>query len=140
MTGPADDVARRARWAQVGLGGLALAVGLLGVLRTGEVGFSDSASVALIDSRWVDGPLLTFNQAGALVTAALGGLALAGALGRRTRLAVWIAAGGFALVGLQVLFQYGRGSNILGANGSNLSFALAEAVGLLALSILARPG
>lgn len=134
-----EEISRRARWAQVALAGTAVAVGLLGVLRAGDVGFSVNRSVPLIDSRWVDGPLLTLNRTGALVIAALGAVSLAGALMRRGRLLVWAAAGGFAIVALQVLAQYGRSANVLGANGSNLSFALVEGVGLLALSFLTRP-
>lgn len=135
----AEEVRRRARRALVALAALAVAVGLLGVLRARGVGFATDRSVPLIDSRWVDGPLLTFNQTGALVTAALGAVGLVGAL-TRVRLLVWAAAGGFAIVALQVLAQYGRSANVLGANGSNLSFALVEGVGLLALSFLVRPG
>lgn len=137
--GSLDDVHRSAQRAQVALATAAIAVGLLGVIRAADIGFSVTESVPLIDSRWVDGPLLTFNQSGALVTAALGAVGLFGAL-TRVRLITWTAVAGFALVALQVLLQFGRASNLLGSNGSNLAFALAASLGLLALSFVVRPG
>ncbi|MGH9155420.1 MAG: Rv1678 family membrane protein [Acidimicrobiales bacterium] len=138
------NVEGRSRAAQVTIAAVALGVGTVAVLRTGHVGFDSRRSVPLIDSRLVDGALLTFNRAGALVVLVLGIVALAGALARWRSL-VLVVVGGFTLVVVQVLAQYGRAVNLLGTNGSNLSFALAAAVGLATLSLCstrrsARPG
>lgn len=81
------------------------------------------------------GKLLHFNQLGALVTAALALVALAGA-GLRRRPLVLLAGSGFALSAALTIIQTGRDPNWLGGRGNTLSLFLACAVGLLTLALV----
>ncbi len=105
-----------------GVAGLWVAAGLPLTSPTGEL---------------VAGFGISFNPLGALVVIVLSAESLAGAALRRPAL-VLIAAGGFALYGLQVLVQFGRDTNWLGSRGSNLSFAIGLAAGLGTLALLQR--
>ena len=108
------------------LSGIALAVGVGGLLAARDLPFTAARGEILL------GLGVSFNPLGALITIVLAAAAIWGALvaGRGLVLA---AAGGFALAALQVLLQFGRATNWLGSRGSNLSFWLALAVGLLSL-------
>ena len=80
---------------------------------------------------------ITFNLLGAALVSVLGLVALVGAVLRRQSL-VLAAAGGFALIAVQVLLQFGRSANLLGTRGSSLSLALGAAAGLGALGLWGR--
>lgn len=80
---------------------------------------------------------ITFNLLGAALVSVLGLVALVGAVLRRRSL-VLAAAGGFALIAVQVLLQFGRSANLLGTRGSSLSLALGAAAGLGALGLWGR--
>ncbi|MBA2365130.1 MAG: hypothetical protein H0W36_15610 [Gemmatimonadetes bacterium] len=80
---------------------------------------------------------ITFNLLGAALVSVLGIVALVGAVLRRRSL-VLAAAGGFALIAVQVLLQFGRSANLLGTRGSSLSLALGAAAGLGALGLWGR--
>jgi hypothetical protein len=81
------------------------------------------------------GKLLHFNQLGALVTAALALVALAGGVtGKRPFLT--LAGAGFALCAVLTIVQTGRDPNWLGGRGNTLSLFLACAVGLLVLALV----
>ena len=80
---------------------------------------------------------ITFNLLGAALFSVLGLVALVGAVLRRRSL-VLAAAGGFALIAVQVLLQFGRSANLLGTRGSSLSLALGAAAGLGALGLWGR--
>ncbi|MGQ0743713.1 MAG: hypothetical protein ACT4OS_05150 [Acidimicrobiales bacterium] len=133
-----SNLHQRARRAQMVIAGVAVLMGAVGTIRAADVGFASDRSVPVIEHRFVDGPLVTLNQAGALALVVLGlaGLVFAWFAMRR---GLWLVAGGFALVGILTAAQYGREVNLLGGNGSMLSFALMEGVGLLALSFVTRP-
>ncbi|MCC5950951.1 MAG: hypothetical protein JJU45_02530 [Acidimicrobiia bacterium] len=75
----------------------------------------------------------SYSPLGAGVAIALAGLGVAGALTRRPTL-LWLAAGGHALLAVQVVAQFGQSTNWLGSRGSNLSTALIGAVGLATLA------
>lgn len=77
----------------------------------------------------------SFNPLGALVALGLGCLAIAGAVARRPS-PLFIAAAGNAVLGVQVLLQYGRATNLLGSRGSNLSLAILAAAGLVVLGLV----
>lgn len=79
----------------------------------------------------------SFNPLGAVVVIALAALAVAGATLNRQAL-VLAAAGGFALLSIQVLLQFGRATNWLGSRGSNLSLSIAMASGLAVLALRER--
>lgn len=121
----------QARRAQLIIAGAALTVGMGGLIIARDLPFTASRGEILL------GLGVSFNPLGALVTIALSGLALGGAL-RGRRLAVSIAAWGYALATVQVLVQFGRDTNWLGTRGSNLSFHIALALGLWSLVWLER--
>jgi hypothetical protein len=79
----------------------------------------------------------SFNPLGAVVVIALAALAVAGASSNRQAL-VLAASGGFALLAIQVLLQFGRATNWLGSRGSNLSLSIAMAAGLAVLALRER--
>jgi zinc transporter ZupT len=120
----------RARRAILVLGSVSAGLGAVGVIVAWGTGFSATRSRPLGWPQHELG-LLRFNLLGALLTGVLGALALGGATLRRPIL-VRLAAGGFALMGLQVLLQAGRRTNWLGSVGSNLGLAIGLAVGLAA--------
>ena len=121
------------RRAELLLSILALAMGAAGLLAARDLSFTAPKGELVLRL----GP--SFNPLGASVVVALAALALAGALlGRRTF--VLASAGGFMVVAIQVLVQFGRVPNWLGSRGSNLSFALGMAAGLGALALAKRDG
>jgi hypothetical protein len=80
--------------------------------------------------------LLWFNPLSALLTVALGGIALLAARLRRAGLA-WVAVAGFAVMAAQVLLQWRyNGGNwsggVLGGTGANFAFWAMFAVGIAA--------
>jgi len=81
------------------------------------------------------GKLLHFNQLGALITAALALVALAGAMTRRRPLLL-LAGSGFAFIAVLTIVQTGRDPNWLGGRGNTLSLFLACAVGLIMLALV----
>jgi hypothetical protein len=100
-----------------------LALGIAGLIAAG--GLSLTAPRGELVLRF--GP--SFNPLGAVVTIVLSAVALGGALWGRRAL-VLASSGGFVLVGIQVLLQFGRATNWLGSRGSNLALAVAMAAGL----------
>jgi hypothetical protein len=115
-----------ARRAQLVLAVVSLVIGLGGLVVASGLEFTEARGEILL------GLGVSFNPLGALVLAGLSIAALLGALlGNRS--AVLLAVVGYGLAGLQVLVQFGRDTNWLGSRGSNLSFALALAIGLLSL-------
>jgi hypothetical protein len=114
------------RRTQLLLSGISLAVGLGGLVVARDLSFTESQGQILL------GLGVSFNPLGALVLLALSALAATGAL-LGSRSVLLSAATGYALGGLQVMIQFGRDTNWLGTRGSNLSFYLALAIGLLSL-------
>lgn len=80
------------------------------------------------------GKLLYFSQLGAIVTAALSLVALAGAVARKRPLLL-LAGSGFAACAMLTVIQTGRDPNWLGGRGNTISLFLACAVGLVALAL-----
>jgi hypothetical protein len=72
---------------------------------------------------------------GALVTAALAVIALAGAVARKRPLLL-LAGSGFAFSAALTVVQTGRDPNWLGGRGNTLSLFLACAVGILTLALV----
>ncbi len=104
-----------------GLVGLVVAEGSLTNRRGQEIGWSQ-----------IELALGSFNRFGALLTIGLGVLALVGAW-RGASALLACAAAGFALMAVQVLVQWGRGANVLGSGGRNLSMWAGLSIGLAAL-------
>lgn len=77
--------------------------------------------------------LVSFNRLGAVVTAALGGMAILAARRRSVPL-IGATAVAFAAMAAQVVVQWGRGANLFGGTGRNLSLWMALAAGLGALA------
>jgi hypothetical protein len=120
------------RRAELTITAVALAMGVAGVIAARNLPLTAPKGELVLRF----GP--SFNPLGAAVVIVLSILGLAGAiLGRRTL--VIASTGGFALVAVQVLLQFGRSTNWLGSRGSNLSFAVGVAAGLGAL-VLAKRG
>ena len=114
MTGGRSYADRVSR-AQVVIGGIAVAVGALGLFLARELGFTDPAG-ALIG--WGDYELkyMAYNPLGALLTVAVGALGVAAGVTRRQALAI-VAAAVSALMALQVLVQWRPdGDNLLGGS------------------------
>jgi hypothetical protein len=135
-------VSARVRRAELVLAVIAVALGVVALIKARDVGFSDAYPPAVDsgamlfgtddDLPW--GKLLQFNPLGALVTLALGALALVGGW-LRARWLVLVAAVGFGGCAIQVLAQFGRSSNALGGRGGNLGLFIALAVGLAVLAL-----
>ncbi len=114
--------------AQVVLGAVGVVVGLAGLWQARDVAFTADRGV-IVGWGSYELAFMRFNKLGALIVIALAGIGLVAGLLRRPVLG-WIPAAGFALVALQVLVQWRPdGTNLLGAHGSNLGFALAMALG-----------
>jgi hypothetical protein len=115
-----------------------IVAGLIGFNRAGSVTFTADRGALVAWPRY-ELYLMTYNRLGALVVVALGLVGLAAVLTRRQMFAS-IAAGGFALLALQVLVQWRpEGTNWFGAAGANMSFALAAALGFAATAALTGP-
>jgi hypothetical protein len=110
---------------------VALALGVSGLIVARDLPLTAYRGVLVLRL----GP--SFNPLGAGVVIALAVLAIGGALlGRRAL--VLASSGGFALVAVQVLLQFGRTPNWLGTRGSNLALALGMAAGLGAPALAER--
>ena len=135
-------VSSRVRRAELVLAALAVALGVVALIKARDRGFTDANPPAADpgamlfgtddDLPW--GKLLQFNPLGALVTLILGVLALVGSW-LRTRWLVLLAAVGFGGCAIQVIAQFGRSSNALGGRGGNLGAFIAFAVGLAVLAL-----
>ncbi|MBI2704873.1 MAG: hypothetical protein HYX32_06240 [Actinobacteria bacterium] len=80
--------------------------------------------------------LMTYNKLGALVTLALVVVGLVGVFALRPAIA-FLPGAGFAVLAVQVLVQWRPdGGNLLASSGTNLSFALAMAIGFVATAWL----
>lgn len=120
-----------ARRAELVLCIVALVMGIGGLLVARSTSFTAPRGELVLSF----GP--SFNPLGAVVVIFLAGVGMVGALlGRRTL--VLASAGGFALVAVQVLLQFGRSTNWLGTRGSNLALAVGMAAGLGALALAGR--
>jgi hypothetical protein len=120
-----------ARRAELVIAGVALALGIAGLIVASNLPFTASRGELVLRF----GP--SFNPLGAVVVIVLAALAVAGALLNRQAL-VFTSAGGFALIGIQVLLQFGRPTNWLGSRGSNLSLSIGMAAGLAVLALRER--
>lgn len=122
------------------LGAATLIVGAVGILLASGTGFAAATGATVLGSSddllW--GKIVQFNALGALVTMALGALALVGAW-KGSRAAVLVAAAGFGACTLQVAVQFGHSSNVLGGRGGNLGVYLALSVGLALLALTPEP-
>lgn len=125
----------RIRRAELVLAGLAIVIGVCGLIVARDLGFTAASGGVLFertdDMLW--GKLFAFSPLGAIVTIALASLAMLGAWVRQRTL-VLVAAGGFAICALQVIVQFGRSDNVLGVRGGNLALFLAMAAGLATLA------
>ena len=110
---------------------VALVMGVAGAIVARNLSFTEPTGELVLSF----GP--SFNLLGALIIIVLAALALAGALLGRHGL-VLASAGGFLLIAIQVLLQFGRSTNWLGTRGSNLAFALGLGAGLGALVLTER--
>ncbi|MDZ4824868.1 MAG: hypothetical protein SGJ13_00190 [Actinomycetota bacterium] len=117
--------------AVVVLGAVAVAFGVAG-LAAADGSFTDRAGW-LVGRPSIELALAGFNRLGAMCTLALGVVAVVAGW-RRSVLGVGIAAAGFAVMALQVVVQWGRGANVLGGRGSNLSLWGGLAIGLATLA------
>ena len=129
----ADRVAR----CQLVIGGIAVAVGALGLFLASDLGFTDPAGALL---GWGDYELkfMAYNPLGALLTVAVGALGVAAGVTRRQPPAI-AAAAISALMVVQVLVQWRpEGENLLGGSGRNLGFDLLLVVGFATTAALAR--
>jgi hypothetical protein len=135
-------VTGRSRHALLVLAALAVALGVVALIKARDVGFTDpdpasgdpGAMLFGTDDDLPWGKLLQFNPLGALVTLGFGALALVGGW-LRLRWLVLVAAVGFGACAIQVLVQFGRDSNVLGGRGGNLGVFLALSVGLAVLAL-----
>lgn len=125
-----SDVRRRALTL---LGGIAVVIGVWGLIASADGSFAARQGTMI---GWGKGELklLWFNPLSALITAGLGGLAIAGAKLKRPAFTL-AAAGLFAAMALQVVVQWRyNGGNwtggILGGTGANLAFWAMLAIGL----------
>ena len=135
-----DGVRRRgaeaARRAQVVLGGVAVAIGVLGLIVARSTDFAAKQG-ALLGWKFGELKVLWFNPLSALLTIALGAAIIAGALLRQRVLA--LAGGtGFAVLTVLValLWRDGRSGwtgGFLGATGGTMGFWAALAIGTLAV-------
>lgn len=110
---------------------VALVLGIAGAIVARNLSFTEPTGELVLSF----GP--SFNLLGALIMIVLAALALAGALLGRHGL-VLASAGGFLLIAIQVLLQFGRSTNWLGTRGSNLALAVGLGVGLAALVLTER--
>lgn len=134
----------RAAWDRGALliGMVGVGVGALGLFVGRNVDFAASRGAIL---GWEKGELklLWVTPLGALLTLALGALAVVGALLHRRVLGI-AAAAGFALMTVQVLVQWrGTDGGVLGGTGANLAFWGMLAAGIarcsLPVSVRRRP-
>lgn len=114
----------------------ALVFGLVGLVVARDLGFTARRG-ALIGPSDLELATLTLNPLGALVSAAVATLGMAGALLRR-RLLVTVAGAGFVVLAALVLVQWGGPTNWTGGRGSNISLWLGAGVSLLALASAER--
>lgn len=129
----ADRVAR----AQIVLGVITVAVGLVGLFLARDLDFADTAGVLI---GWGDLELkfMAYNPLGAAVTIAVGALGVAAGVSRRAVIAWAVSVLGAAMA-LQVVLQWRPdGDNVLAASGRNLGFALFICIGFAATALLAR--
>ena len=126
----------RLRRAEAAVAAVGIVIGICGLVVARNLEFTAATGGVLFersdDMIW--GKLFQFSPLGAIVTIALGALALLGSWAGRRAL-VFMAAGGFALCAVQVIAQFGREDNVFGVRGGNLSLFLALAVGLLVLAL-----
>ncbi len=114
------------------LGMVAIVVGVAGLIAARDIGLTARQGARL---GWGDGELklLWFNPLSAFLTVVFGALVIAGP--RIHRYAVYVAAGGFAVMALQVLAQWRdvggkRTGGILGGTTPNFAFWGMLAVGV----------
>lgn len=110
---------------------VALAFALVGLAVARDLGFTARRGAAIGPSD-LELTTLTLNLLGALLSAAVATLGMAGALLRRRRLVV-VAGSGFLVLAALVLVQWGGPTNWTGGRGSNISLWLGAGVSLLAL-------
>jgi len=122
----------RYRRAQLVVCVIALAFALVGLVVARDLGFTARRG-ALIGPSDLELATLTLNPLGALASAAVAALGMAGALLRR-RLLVTAAGAGFVVLAALVLVQWGGPTNWTGGRGSNISLWLGAGVSLLALA------
>lgn len=120
-----------ARRAGIVLSVVTLAIGSAGLVAARDLALTSAQGEILF------GLGVSFNPLGALVTIALGLLALSSILLRDVRI-IWVVVAGALLGVVQVLVQFGRDDNWLGTRGSNLSFFLSLALGMWSLAWLER--
>lgn len=109
------------------LGAAAVVVGAVAlVLADGGLATRDAT---IIGWPQIELTLASFNRLGAVFTIGLGGVAVLGARRRSVPL-LGVAAAGYAAMAAQVLIQWGRGANLFGGSGRNLSLWMGLAVGL----------
>jgi hypothetical protein len=135
-------VSGRARRALFVLSTVAVLLGVVALIKARDVGFTEANPPTVDpgamlfgtsdDLPW--GKLLQFSPLGAILTLALGALALVGTW-LRARGLVLLAAAGFAACAIQVLVQFGREPNVLGGRGGNLGVFIAFAVGFAVLAL-----
>ena len=114
------------------LGVVAIVSGVLGLIVARNVDFAAKQGALLGWAKW-ELKVLWFNPLSAIITALLGILVIAAAKIQRTFL-LWVAAGGFGLMALQVVAQwrYNRGEwtgGIFGGTGATMAFWLLLAIG-----------
>jgi uncharacterized membrane protein YphA (DoxX/SURF4 family) len=129
----AGDAARRR--AMTVLGAVAVVVGIVSLIVVSGRSFTAHQGKLVGWSRG-ELKLLWFNPLSALLTAALGALAVASVRLRRAELA-WIAVAGFAVMAMQVIveWRYRRGDwtgGVLGGTGPNLALWAMFAIGIAA--------
>ncbi len=110
--------------------GSTLALAVYGLVASHTVGFTaDRGRVILLrNDDWFIGDLVQLNGLGALLYAVVAAVGLAGVWRRSAALIVG-AIGGFAVLSLQVLVQFGRDTNWLGSQrGGNLAVCVAAAL------------
>jgi uncharacterized membrane protein YphA (DoxX/SURF4 family) len=127
-----DGAARSGKWLkpQRALPIVAVVIGALGFYVARDLDFAAKKGALLGWANW-ELKVLWFNQLSALLTIALGLLALAGTF-LRQRLLTLIAAGGFGLMAIQVVAQWRnqKGGGFLGGTGSSMAFWALMAIGL----------
>jgi hypothetical protein len=82
--------------------------------------------------------LVRIRAVAAIVTAVLGGIAIAGGLAGRVAL-VGAAGAGYLIAALLQLAQFGRDTNWLGGSGSTVSYFLGLGVGLVVITLAREP-
>lgn len=123
-----NKVTEHAR-AQTVLGAIAVVAGIGGLIVGRGKGFTTNQP-GQIESAPFDLRFMTYNTLAALITLALGILAIVAAKKQLRSLGLAVAAV-FALLTLQTIFQWSTTSgNFLGSSGTNLSFTMMLAAGI----------